>query len=219
MRRKTASPAPQHTTRGEQTRLRITQAAAELVHRHGFHHTSLDDILAAAKVPKGSLYYYFRNKDELGVAIIRHQRELLLEALSEIFTQAGPLSEHITEWFLFMESTQKTAGGCCGCPIGNLAQELSREGEVFAEEIDRFFIQAQDILATRLQRAQDEGELGAETPPEEIARFLLMASQGALLLTKTRSSMTPLREAQHMVLQFLASLAPHKKRGDRLEYG
>ena len=61
MLRKTAGPAPQHTTRGEQTRLRIIQAATGLVHRHGFHHTSLDDILAAAKVPKGSLYFYFRN--------------------------------------------------------------------------------------------------------------------------------------------------------------
>ena len=82
MPRKTTSSAPQHTTRGEQTRLRITQAAAALVHRHGFHHTSLDDILAAAKVPKGSLYFYFRNKEELGFAIIRYRRDFLLDALS-----------------------------------------------------------------------------------------------------------------------------------------
>ena len=80
MPRKTTSSAPQHTTRGEQTRLRITQAAAALVHRHGFHHTSLDDILAAAKVPKGSLYFYFRNKEELGFAIIRYRRDFLLDA-------------------------------------------------------------------------------------------------------------------------------------------
>ena len=105
MPRKTTSSAPQHTTRGEQTRLRITQAAAALVRRHGFHHTSLDDILAAAKVPKGSLYFYFRNKEELGFAIIRYRRDFLLNALRDIFTQPGLLPEHIKQWFAFMHST------------------------------------------------------------------------------------------------------------------
>ncbi len=212
MPRKTTSSAPQHTTRGEQTRLRITQAAAELVHRHGFHHTSLDDILAAAKVPKGSLYFYFRNKEELGFAIIRYRRDFLLDALQDIFSQPGLLPQHIKQWFVFMRSTQKTGEGCLGCPVGNLAQELSREGDAFAEEIDQFFVQAQTILSTRLKRGQQERELSSQAQPKEIARFLLMASQGALLLAKTRNSLAPLREAEKMVLQFLGSLAPEKKR-------
>ena len=105
MLRKTAGPAPQHTTRGEQTRLRIIQAATGLVHRHGFHHTSLDDILAAAKVPKGSLYFYFRNKEELGFAIIRYRRDFLLNALRDIFSQPGLLPGHTKQWFAFMHGT------------------------------------------------------------------------------------------------------------------
>ena len=90
--------------------------------------------------------------------------------------------------------------------------ELSREGDAFAEEIDQFFVQAQTILSTRLKRAQQERELSSQAQPKEIARFLLMASQGALLLAKTRNSLAPLREAEKMVLQFLGSLAPEKKR-------
>ena len=211
MPRKTATPVPHHTTRGEQTRLRITQAAAELVHRHGFHHTSLDDILVAAKVPKGSLYFYFQNKEELGFAIIRYRRDFLLSALHDIFSQPGLLLQHIRQWFAFMRSTQKMGEGCLGCPVGNLAQELSREGDAFAKEIDQFFVQAQTILSTRLKRAQQDGELSLQTQPKEIGRFLLMASQGALLMAKTRNSLVPLREAEKMVLQFLGSFAPEKK--------
>ena len=117
-----------HTLKGEQTKRKLIRVAADLALRQGFRRTSLDEILSEAAIPKGSLYFYFKNKAALGRAVIQYRRETLLEALREIFQNSdATLKDQIKDWFAFMLSTQETSAGPLGCPLGNLAQELSRE--------------------------------------------------------------------------------------------
>lgn len=202
----TARGPMQHSLKGEQTRLKIVRAAADLAHRRGFRSTGLQEILAQAGVPKGSFYFYFRSKEEVGRAVVRYRREFLLDALQRIFTRERPVETQIREWFAFMVSTQKMFGGCLGCPLGNLAQELSAEGEGFGDEVGLFYSRAQEILARRLERARKESVWSPDLSSDEIAGFLLMSAQGALLLTRVRSSLAPLVEAEKACLRFLDGL-------------
>jgi len=64
------------------TRLMILTKAFELIYVRGYQTTSIDDILATTKVTKGAFYYHFRNKDEMGLAILQ---EILKPALTESF--------------------------------------------------------------------------------------------------------------------------------------
>jgi TetR/AcrR family transcriptional repressor of nem operon len=52
------------------TRLTILQKAFELIYVKGYQTTSIDDIIATTQVTKGAFYYHFKNKDEMGLAII-----------------------------------------------------------------------------------------------------------------------------------------------------
>ncbi len=201
-----------HTVKGEQTKRKLIRVAADLALRQGFRKTSLDEILREAAIPKGSLYFYFKNKAELGRAVIQYRRETLLKALRGIFQNSdATLKDQIKDWFAFMLSTQETSAGPLGCPLGNLAQELSREDEAFTQEVDLFFTQAQTILSQRLAEVQKEGALVSRPPAGDIAHFLLMASQGALLLVRVRNSVEPLLEARKTMLTFLDSLAPEQQ--------
>ena len=206
--KKRLSHSPPHTPKGEQTKRKLIHVAADLALRQGFRKTSLDEILNEAGIPKGSLYFYFKNKAELGQAVVQYRREALLEALRGIFQKPqARLKDQIAEWFSFMLSTQETSCGPLGCPLGNLAQELSREDKTFTQEIDLFFTQAQALLADRLVQEQKEGALALQPPANDVAHFLLMASQGALLLARVRKNVTPLLEAQQATLSYLDSLA------------
>jgi AcrR family transcriptional regulator len=60
---------PEHT---------ILSSAYRLFHRHGYHRVSMDEIAAAARVTKRSLYYHFRSKDDLIAAALERQHELAL---------------------------------------------------------------------------------------------------------------------------------------------
>jgi len=51
------------------TRKRIIETGAAIIHRKGFNHTGIQEILNAAKVPKGSFYNYFKSKEDFGLQI------------------------------------------------------------------------------------------------------------------------------------------------------
>ena len=58
MTTKTASPSPAAKSRGgKSTREAILDAAMRLMHVHGYHQTSLDDVLSESGVGKGNFYY------------------------------------------------------------------------------------------------------------------------------------------------------------------
>eukprot|EP01034_Spumella_vulgaris_P015579 gene15579-19906_t len=62
----------------------ILQKAFELIYVKGYQATSIDDILATTQVTKGAFYYHFKNKDEMGIAIIN---ELMKPALTGSFIE------------------------------------------------------------------------------------------------------------------------------------
>lgn len=66
------------------TRLHILEKALDLIYKKGYQTTSIDDILASTQLTKGAFYYHFKNKDEMGMAIIN---ELLRPTLTSGFIE------------------------------------------------------------------------------------------------------------------------------------
>jgi AcrR family transcriptional regulator len=60
----------------------LLQAASDVLMEYGAHKTTLDDIARRAGMAKSSLYYYFRDKDEIIRAIIQNYTEQLLEIMT-----------------------------------------------------------------------------------------------------------------------------------------
>ncbi|MBG6107287.1 TetR/AcrR family transcriptional regulator [Frigoribacterium sp. CG_9.8] len=62
----------------------VRTAAVDLFAKHGFAHTSVQQIVDAAGVTKGAMYHYFRSKDDLLVGIYEHLLTLQGEHLAAI---------------------------------------------------------------------------------------------------------------------------------------
>jgi AcrR family transcriptional regulator len=67
------------TRRGQASRGRIVEAAADLMFTRGVRGTGLDDVLTATGVGKGQFYHYFPNKEALVRAVIARQAERILD--------------------------------------------------------------------------------------------------------------------------------------------
>lgn len=67
----------------EKKRKDIINAAAKLFATRPFHEVRLDDVAAAARVGKGTLYIYFKNKDDLYISLIRNGFSQVLEQLNQ----------------------------------------------------------------------------------------------------------------------------------------
>lgn len=176
-------------------REQIIDAAARLIHLRGYKSTSIEDILRATGIGKGNFYYYFASKEELGFAILDWQTSRFAErVLQKAFGgKRNPLEQIQAYLDLLLDLARKSR---CrgGCPVGNLAQELSDTHEGFRRRLDRAFEAWRAFLEGVLRRARAEGRLRPGADPARLSRFLLAGIEGAILLAKVRKDPDVLAE-------------------------
>ena len=59
-------------TKGNSTKEKLLESATDLMLVHGYGATSIDEVCEKAKVNRGSFFYYFKSKEELGKELIDH---------------------------------------------------------------------------------------------------------------------------------------------------
>src|SRR5689334_17000456 len=105
------------TRKGQSTRSRIVQVAAELVAEKGVAATSLDDVGERAHASRSQLYHYFNDRDDLIRAVVNATTDSVLlaqdELLDHLDTWAG-----IDRWFRALVAMQEQREARGGCPIG-----------------------------------------------------------------------------------------------------
>lgn len=87
--------APTKTGKSARRRQAILQRAAELFDRKGYANTSLDDIARAVGIKREALYYYYRNRSEILLAIIRPQSAALIEGLEQVVAMHAPAAHKL----------------------------------------------------------------------------------------------------------------------------
>jgi TetR/AcrR family transcriptional regulator, transcriptional repressor for nem operon len=174
------------SAKGAATRDQILDAASRLIHLQGYHCTSLDDVLRESGVGKGNFYYHFRSKEDLGYAIIeRLVTAFLARTLEPAFADAESDVMSQIEGFLDLVLDNQRQRNCVGgCPMGNLASELSDVHEGFRRRLAEIFAEWQRTLTDALARGQARGQLRSDCNPERAAHFLVAALEGAILMTK-----------------------------------
>jgi Transcriptional regulator len=78
-----------HDTWDENKELIVT-TAAQLFGRYGFKKTTLDDISAAVRKGKSSIYYYFENKEAIFEAVVEREVDQLKDALRKSMDNSTP---------------------------------------------------------------------------------------------------------------------------------
>lgn len=172
--------------RGAATLDQILDVATRLIHVQGYHCTSLDDVLRESGVGKGNFYYYFKSKEDLGYAIIDRVIAGFIERMLQP-TFADRSADPISQIHAFLDRVldnlrQRNCVG--GCPMGNLASELSDVHEGFRLRLAGIFIEWRSRLTEALSRGQARGRVRPECQPAAVAEFLVAALEGAILLAK-----------------------------------
>lgn len=171
----------------------LIRVGSDIVVRQGFNAASLNDILSAAGVPKGSFYYYFSSKEDFGLAIIdhfAHQYQNKLKILEdERFCPLTRLHNYFASGIAEMEACQCTEG----CLIGNLAQELSAQNELFRVRLNRVFADWEKYFNQCLKAAYEAGEIADDRHLDDLAKFILSSWEGAILQAKVAKSTLPMQ--------------------------
>ena len=195
------------------TRDKLLQAAFEEIYRRGFQAASLETILDQAGVTKGALYHHFPDKAALGHAVVDDVvADLLLERwLGVLARQPGDpltaLQGMLKERVARLSSDEVELG----CPLNNLAQEMSPLDERFRRRVAATFDTWASGIAEVLERGQAEGTVRKDLNPRKLAHFLVAAIEGSFGLAKAAQSPALLRSNLEVLSGLLDGLRPGRK--------
>src|SRR5256885_6194184 len=155
----------------ENTRQRILDAAFDEFYKNGFQGGSLNRIVDDAATTKGALFHHFKGKKHLGHAVVR-------EVIQPDFKQqwSDPLahsSDPITDLKRIFRQCAKTkianGGPVYGCPLDNLAQEMSPLDEKFRQSLEKIYVAWRETMAAAFARRVKGGKVRKNGSPREMA--------------------------------------------------
>lgn len=198
------------TSRGGVTRQKILAAAFEEFHLRGFQAASLDAILARAGATKGALYHHFPDKTALGYAVVE---EVVHTPVLEAYI--GPLRDESVDPLSALQDVLRrraddfVAGGIeLGCPLNNLAQEMSPLDEGFRTRVAATLDAWTEAFTDALERAQRRGSVRADVDARRVAGLLVAAVEGSFGMAKNATSVDLLRSNLEVLADFLETLRP-----------
>jgi TetR/AcrR family transcriptional repressor of nem operon len=199
-----ASPSPRRLTRkGQETRRRIVDAAADLIFEQGVAHTTIEDVRAAADVSSSQLYHYFDDKPALVRAVIEHQVDTIVDG-QETFDLSS--LDGLRAWRDWVIEHQRELNCSGGCPIGSLGSELAETDPEARAQVADGFKRWEAAIQNGLREMHARGRLPPDTDPGTLALALLAALQGGLLLTQIQRDTQPLEAALDSILDLIARL-------------
>ncbi|MGW0082131.1 TetR/AcrR family transcriptional regulator [Streptomyces sp. NPDC003393] len=208
----TAAPAPDKlTSKGQATRARILEQAAELIYTKGVHATNNEQLRRAAGVSGSQLNHYFPNKESLVLAVIAWQADRVLTFhRSERFARFDTL-DALREWADFYVGYERAYQE--GCTLGSLASEIIKTDLDVHEQLAAAFDQWRNIFREGIERMQHLGRISAEADPAQLANLLLAAFQGGMLLAQVAHDIAPLRDALHAAIDHVQTFVPSPDSG------
>lgn len=193
------------TEKGQATRARILEQAAELINTKGVAATNNEQLRRVTGISGSQLNHYFPTKESLVMAVIEWQTEQVMRFYgSEQFAGFDTI-EALRSWvdyYVTHESAYRD-----GCTLGSLASQIIKSDLQVHDELARAFDQWRNIFRDGLRRMQSLGRLSATADPTQLADLLLSAFQGGMLLTQVQRDVTPLKNALHAAIDHVQTFA------------
>lgn len=177
---------------------RLVAAACEVFHHQGIEKTTLSDVAQSAGVPVGTIYYYFKTKDDLiNAAIDAHADTLAanITLLDRHRTPKARLKALVRSWI-----DERDLAARYGCPFGTLCSEIEKR----TDGIDRH---AATVMAAFIDWAEQQFTQLGRRDARDLAVALIAAYQGISLLTNTLRDPELMTKEGHRLQRWIDTLA------------
>ncbi|WP_284645969.1 TetR/AcrR family transcriptional regulator [Paenibacillus silviterrae] len=163
----------------------VLQTAASLFLTRGYQLTSMDDIVAVSNVSKTNIYYHYKNKEELLLAIVDqlidgYDRQISL-VLSQDELSIPDRLDRMLRLFADRQEQQDILGGC---PFLTLYTQTAHTSEDAAAKIKAFFDRQLAGVERLLELGKQRGELPSNVPTAATAALIVTSVEGALFVAK-----------------------------------
>jgi TetR/AcrR family transcriptional regulator, transcriptional repressor for nem operon len=186
----------------------LIESAVDVFHARGFNGCSVQDIVEAAGVPKGSFYNHFESKEALGVEVVRAYTVLVgayvvHAGAADVLAGDGTPLARIRAYFEAVIEQNVSCGVRRGCLLGNFATELAPHSTQIARAVTDALENWSAAVAQALAQAQESGELSKEADVDALARYLVDGYEGAAARAKLIGDRAPMDDFIRTTFDFL----------------
>jgi AcrR family transcriptional regulator len=169
----------------EERRSEILDAALRCFIRTGYHRTSMDDIVKESGLSKGTIYWYFKNKRALFIALFDRVVFDIAAAMQKVLAEPKPVTERlclIASSIKISIKIDEESKQTLKLPLVLIAELL--HDEAHDEELIQHARSVLSVFATQLKKLIDEGISSGElkkVDSEKLAWGLMALLDGLVL--------------------------------------
>ncbi|HYT60885.1 MAG TPA: TetR/AcrR family transcriptional regulator [Haliangiales bacterium] len=194
----------------KETRRRILNAAFLEFYRTGFQGGSLNRIVSEARTTKGALFHHFKDKNDLGYAVVEEviQPRIKSHWFDPLADSIDPIAGVKQLMRRFVKEEQADGRLVQGCPLNNLAQEMSPLDEGFRRRLEKVYAAWREALEAAFARGIKAGKVRKVISTRSAAAFVVAALAGIIGTAKNAQSEELLKQAGEGLFDYLDSLRP-----------
>jgi AcrR family transcriptional regulator len=196
------------TKNPEATQRRILEAAFAEFYKNGFQGGSLNHIVETAGTTKGALFHHFHSKQELGYAVVDEVITPLLRQrwIDSLIDSTDPLTTIQRAFRQYSQEDIESGFWVQGCPLNNLAQEMSPLDAGFHERINRLYDLWRERTAEALVRGIAAGTVREDVVPSKVATLIVASQMGIWGTGKSSQRKEVMVQAVETLCDYLDSL-------------
>ncbi len=194
-------------TKAEHAREKILLAAFDEIHRHGYQGMRIDALLKKTGHTKGALYHYFPNKQALAYSVIE---EVILNYMKQDWEERivngdkdiiSNLQTVLIEVLLEDPNLIEL-----GCPINNLAQEMSSIDDGINRRLEHIYQLWIAMVKSSLDDGVKQGIVKPDTNTLAASTFLVSSYEGIIGLAKCMRTMVVVENSTIALHSYLENL-------------
>src|SRR5438270_1286031 len=196
------------TKAAEATRQKILLAAFAEFYKNGFQGGSLNHIVETAGTTKGALFHHFAGKQELGYAVVDEIiRPIAAHRwLDPMIDSTNPIAELKRAFRQHVKEDIDSGHFVQGCPLNNLAQEMSPLDEGFRTRIDGLYNDWRKALASALAEGIKSGKVRKDIAPRNVAALIVASQMGIWGTGKSSGSKELMMQSAEALCEYLDNL-------------
>ena len=165
--------------KSELTKQIILDKSFTLFYENGFKTTSVDKIMKATKLTKGAFYHHYKNKKELGLAVISLKvQQRVYNGMITPLLQSGNALQILESTFLDRLKSFPVYDKQHGCPMNNFINEVGDLEVAYQLALRRIIEDWKAALVTLIERGQKENTITKTLSSKAIAVYLISAFEG-----------------------------------------
>ncbi|MCF2486909.1 TetR/AcrR family transcriptional regulator [Dyadobacter sp. CY347] len=171
-------------TKAEKTRQFIIEKTAPIFNVKGYSGTSINDMIEATGLTKGSIYGNFRNKDEVALAAFDFNLKKMFTAVQAEMDAQKSVKEKLLVYVRIYENFLTYPFPEGGCPILNTSIEADDTHPPLRQKAADAIYSWKNKIEALIKKGIVDNELSANLEPEEVAITLIALVEGGIMISK-----------------------------------